>query len=213
MKDLKEKLKNGKIYWVYDYHLALKYDKDGEKLKSLTDSGFIDILQFRGKTINEPAFIEWVRELLPKTNRQKTLVLANDFVESVPKLKLDGVHVGQSDMPLSLARKILGEQYIIGVTARSLEQMKNGELNGADYVGAGTVFPTETKEGLTAKGPEFIAELISNSKIPIFPIGGITLENLPKLTELNIKKVALASCLIVAENPIPLANKIHNMLI
>ena len=209
---VKEKLTNAKLYWVYDRTLSLEKDADGEKLRKLVDSGLIDVLQFRAKDITANEYEEWVLSLLSKIDRSKTIVLANDYAESVEKLNLDGVHVGQNDMPVKLVKKMLGEKYIVGVTARSLEQAKDAEVNGADYIGAGTVFNTGTKLGLVAKGPEFISEIIKETEITVFPIGGIDLSKVPELVKYNIHRTAVASCLLADTDVVALAQEIRNLL-
>ena len=209
---MKEKIVNSCLYWVYDRGLSLEKDADGEKLQRAVDSGLIDILQFRAKEITSVEYEEWVESRLKFVDRSKTLVLANDFAESVEKLELDGVHVGQSDMPVTLVKKMLGDKYIVGVTARSPEQAKDAVSHGADYVGAGTVFNTETKKGLVAKGPAYVADLIAETDITVFPIGGITQDNVKELAEVGIKRVAVASCLLEGEEPEKIASEICKQL-
>ncbi len=209
---LKDKINNSKLYWVYDRGLSLEKDPNGVKLKKAIDSGLIDILQFRAKEITSAEYEEWVSSSLRHVDRSKTIVLANDYVESVEKLGLDGVHVGQNDMPVKLVKRMLGEEYVVGVTARSPEQVKDAEANGADYVGAGTVFNTSTKQGLVAKGPEYISDLIEETGITVFPIGGITEDNINELADLGIKRAAVASCILEADDPENIARTIRNFL-
>ena len=209
---LKEKIDNSKLYWVYDRGLSLEKDPSGEKLKRAIDSGLVDILQFRAKEITSAEYEDWVSSVILKVDRARTVVLANDYVESVEKLGLDGVHVGQNDMPVKLVKRMLGEDYIVGVTARSPEQAKDAEANGADYVGAGTVFNTSTKQGLVAKGPEYVADLIDDTSITVFPIGGITENNISELAEQGIKRAAVASCLLESDQPENIAREIRKFL-
>ena len=211
-KYVKEKLESSKLYWVYDRGLALKHDPDGTKLKRAIDSGLIDFLQFRAKEITTAEYEEWVQSRLQFVDRAKTTVLANDYVESVEKLGLDGVHVGQNDMPVTLVKKMLGGKYIVGVTARSPEQAKDAVSHGADYVGAGTVFNTETKKGLVAKGTAYVADLIEDIEITVFPIGGITQHNAAELAQAGIKRAAVASCLLESDEPEKIAREIRNLL-
>lgn len=190
----------------------MQLDSDGYKLQKVIDSGYVDILQFRAKNSTDNEYEDWVLSKLALVDRSKAIFLANDFVESVTKLTLDGVHVGQNDMPVTLAKKMLGNEHIVGVTVRSMEQTKDAEVHGADYVGAGTVFNTATKRGLVAKGPEYITDLINNTSMTVFPIGGITLENIPALVSGGAKRVAVASCLLESDEPDELASKIRKLL-
>ena len=209
---VKEKLKKSKLYWVYDRGLSLELDPDGKKLQKVIESGSVDVLQFRAKDITDNEYEEWVSSKLSLVDRSKAIFLANDFVESVTRLKLDGVHVGQNDMPVTLVKKMLGSDCIVGVTARSVEQAKDAEVHGADYIGAGTVFNTDTKRGLVAKGPEYVADLINETSVTVFPIGGINLDNTPELVKAGIQRVAVASCLLYSEEPEKLAFQIRNLL-
>ena len=83
---VKEKLKSSTLYWVYDRGLALEHDPDGSKLRRAVDSGLIDLLQFRAKEITTAEYEEWVESRLQFVDRTKTIVLANDYAESVQKL-------------------------------------------------------------------------------------------------------------------------------
>ena len=192
-------LEQSVIYWVYDYDLQMKLDPDLVIFKSLMDSGDIDIVQFRAKGISLDDYLIWSESLLNKLGETDSIVVANDFCEAVDKLGLDGVHIGQSDMPLQEARELLGDK-IIGATARSFEAADNAN-EIADYIGAGTVFQTTTKEGLEPKGPSFIKEMKERVSIPVFPIGGIDSQNAVQLVESGIKKAAIASCLLKADDP------------
>ncbi|MCM8540648.1 MAG: thiamine phosphate synthase [Lentisphaeraceae bacterium] len=209
---MKEKLKSSTLYWVYDRGLALEHDPDGSKLRRAVDSGLIDLLQFRAKEITTAEYEEWVESRLQFVDRTKTIVLANDYAESVQKLGLDGVHVGQNDMPVTLVKKMLGNNYIVGVTSRSPEQAKDAVSHGADYVGAGTVFNTETKKGLVAKGTAYVADLIRDIEITVFPIGGITQDNAKELADAGITRAAVASCLLESDEPEKIALQIRNLL-
>lgn len=209
---LKQRVQQAVLYWVYDFDLCQKLDGNYEILKSLLNSGLIDIIQFRAKNLDEAAYEKWVAEVLPLVNRQTTLVFSNDFVEVVNKLNLDGVHVGQDDMPVEKAREILGDEKLIGATARSEERALLADGQNADYLGVGTVFETSTKQGLTAKGPQFISHIKSLVKCPVFPIGGIEVENAAFLqSETNVGCAAIASCLLRAQNPLLYAEKLKKV--
>jgi thiamine-phosphate pyrophosphorylase len=205
-----KKLENAVIYWVYDYGLYQKFDRKLIIFKELMESGLIDILQFRAKSISLDEYLVWCETLLKKIPESKSLLLANDFCGAVDRLGLDGVHIGQKDLPLPEARELLGSK-IIGATARSMQVALEAEPY-ADYIGAGTVFETTTKQGLNPRGPAFIKEITTKIKKPIFPIGGISSNNASELVEKGIRKAAVASSLMNSAKPFDELVLIHNML-
>ena len=200
---LQQRVKDAVLYWVYDFDLCQKLDADYSILKMLLASDLIDIIQFRAKTLGEVDYALWVKELLPLVVRSKTLVFSNDFVSIVNELDLDGVHVGQDDMTVVDVREVLGADKLIGATARTEERALLAGGQGADYLGVGTVFNTTTKQGLTAKGPQFITHIQSLVNCPVFPIGGIDTENAVLLQkETAVGCAAIASCLLTADEPL-----------
>lgn len=193
-------LNEAKIYWVYDYQLSQKLDAKNCIFRELMESNYIDIVQFRAKNISLSQYLRWSESLLKVLPNNNSLILANDFCESVAILGLDGVHVGQNDLSLEEVRAMLGTK-VIGATARSIEVALEAD-KVADYIGAGTVFETTTKEGLNPAGPEFIKDLSSKVQCPVFPIGGIDSSNVDQLTQLGINKAAVASCLLKSTDPL-----------
>lgn len=196
-----KKLETAKIYWVYDYDLSKKCDEDTRIFQELMATGHIDIVQFRAKNVSLDDYLKWCESLLkfiPENNN--SLIVANDFCESVEVLGLDGVHIGQNDLSLAEARSMLGDK-IIGATARSIDAAIKADRY-ADYIGAGTVFQTTTKAGLKPAGPQFIKDLTEQVQKPVFPIGGINSQNAIQLAEYGIYKAAVASCLLHSKDPL-----------
>ena len=105
----------------------------------------------------------------------------------------EGVHLGQSDMPVNIARRILGNDKIIGATARTKEQAVKAEKDGADYVGSGAVFGTSTKSDAVKMSFETLTEICRSVKIPVTAIGGITKDNVSELKGTGISGVAVVS--------------------
>ncbi|MCH2205840.1 MAG: thiamine phosphate synthase [Lentisphaerales bacterium] len=200
MKSFKNKLLHSKIYWVYDKDLADKYDPDLSLLKLHIESGLIDIIQFRAKKLSSPNYAVWVSSLLDKVDFTDVLTFSNDHVQVSKDLGLDGVHIGADDMPVPQARKLLGEDALIGATARTMARALDSEKSGADYLGVGTVFSTTTKLGLITQGPEFAKSVQDSVKIPVFAIGGINSRNIGELIEQGVTRVAVASNLLNAPN-------------
>ena len=140
--------------------------------------------------------------------------IIDDHVEIVKKVKADGVHLGKLDMPITEARKILGDDYIIGGTANTFEDVKAHYEAGADYIGCGPFRYTTTKSNLSPiLGLEGYRSIVCQMKeagihLPIVAIGGITKEDIPSLMETGITGIALSGSILRAENPIEEMKKI-----
>lgn len=195
-------LQNSNIYWVYDKNLSDQYDPSLKILNKLISSGGIDIIQFRAKDLEYSSYCTWVEKLKAKVDFKNVLTFSNDHISAYKDLDLDGVHVGADDTPVNKARELLGVDCLIGATARTLERALLVDKQGADYLGVGTVFTTTTKQGLTAKGPNFIKDIQNKVKAPVFAIGGIDSQNALELMTVGINKVAVASNLLHTTDPL-----------
>ena len=133
----------------------------------------------------------------------------------VKELQIDGVHLGKNDMPIAEARKILGDDFIIGGTANTFEDVKAHYEAGADYIGCGPFRFTTTKEKLSPiLGLEGYREIIQKMKaenidIPIVAIGGITKEDIPEIMKTGVNGIALSGCILNAKNP---ASETHDIM-
>ncbi len=116
-------------------------------------------------------------------------------------VEADGVHLGQDDLPLAEARNILGKDRLIGISTHTIEQAIEAEKGGADYIGFGPMYHTQTKDtGRTPLGPNAAQELREQIKIPIFGIGGIKLENIAELRPTGMNGIAVLSAVLQAPN-------------
>ena len=140
--------------------------------------------------------------------------IIDDRVELVKELKADGVHLGKNDMPICDAKKILGDEFIIGGTANTLEDVKAHAMSGADYIGCGPFRYTTTKQRLSPiLGLEGYRNIIKGMKakgiqLPIVAIGGITIEDIPGIIKTGVTGIALSGSILNAENPIEETKKI-----
>lgn len=168
-------------------------------LKPVFEAG-IRILQFRSKSLDGDDFIESGRTISKICHKYGALLIVNDDANFCKLIEADGVHLGQSDMPIETARRMLGDEYIIGATAHNLDEAKKAQASGADYIGAGAAFGSKSK--LDAK-PIEIAEyrnITGNISIPVVAIGGISLDNMSALADTGIDGVAVISALFDAED-------------
>jgi thiamine-phosphate pyrophosphorylase len=127
------------------------------------------------------------------TKETRTLITINDYADIALAADADGVHLGQDDLPLREARKIMGKDTIIGISTHSIEQAAEAETNGADYIGFGPVFYTGTKDAGSPKGVDLLRDIRKHIGIPVVAIGGIKLENLVSVLDTGIDAVAVAS--------------------
>ncbi len=176
------------LYAITDCTLAEKSSLYEQVEKAL--QGGVTMIQYRRK----PNLLESEAIQLKKlcANYHVPFII-NDDVELAKKIDADGVHVGQSDMSLLEARRILGTNKIIGVTAKTIEQAKMAEKNGADYLGSGAVFGTNTKKDAKPMELSLFQEICKCVKIPVVAIGGINETNIDALTNTGLSGVAIVS--------------------
>lgn len=155
-------------------------------------------------------------QLKPICKEHKAILIIDDHVELVKKLEVDGVHLGKNDMPISQARQILGEAFIIGGTANTFEDVVQHYRAGADYLGIGPYRFTTTKKNLSpVLGLEGYATILSQMKeahieLPVVAIGGITYEDIPDILRTGVNGIALSGTILRAENPVEETRRILN---
>ncbi len=168
--------------------------------------GGVTFLQLREKHLSRYDFMEEARQLKKICESYRVPFVINDDVVIAREVDADGVHIGQSDMELIEARKVLGEDKIIGVSTKTLEQAVEAEKNGADYLGVGAVFTTDTKKDANAIAIETLKDICETVSIPVVAIGGICKENLMELAGNGIDGIAVVSA-IYASTDIEAASK------
>ncbi|MDE6594081.1 MAG: thiamine phosphate synthase [Oscillospiraceae bacterium] len=157
--------------------------------------GGVGMLQLREKSISEDDYVGKAKSLLKVTKELGIPLIINDSVDAALKSGADGVHLGQSDGRPERAREILGENAIIGVTAKTVEQALSAERAGADYFGCGAVFGSRTKENAVPMSMETLREICAAVSIPVFAIGGINAENAGLLKGSGICGIAVVSAI------------------
>lgn len=190
--------KNMLLYAVTDRMWTGKktlYEQIEEALK-----GGITCLQLREKNLDEEQFLEEALKIKSLCKKYNVPFIINDNVDVAIKSKADGVHVGQHDMQAANVRKLVGDDMIIGVSARTVEQAILAEKNGADYLGVGAVFNTSTKTDASSLAFETLSEICKAVSIPVVAIGGISADNILQLLGLGADGVAVVSAIFSAEN-------------
>ena len=155
-------------------------------------AGGVTMLQLREKQLRGDDLRKAALRIQAICRRYQVPFILDDDVTLARELDCDGVHVGQNDMPAAEARHILGPGKILGVTAKTVEQAKKAEADGADYLGSGAIFVTSTKADALPMSPETLRTIVQSVKIPVAAIGGIHYENLDALRGTGIAGVAVA---------------------
>lgn len=162
-------------------------------------SGGAAVIQLREKNISEEEYIRKAKEVLTVTKKYGIPLIINDNVNVALLSGADGVHLGQTDGDPKAARRILGKNAIIGVTAKSVSQSKAAEAAGADYLGSGAMFVSPTKPGAKALSISELREICSSVSIPVCAIGGINADNVKSLRGSGISGIAVVSAIFGSE--------------
>ena len=189
----KDELKNAlKLYLVTDSDIL----KGRDFYKCIEDAikAGVTMVQLREKNADGKEFLEKAIKLRQITKK------FNDRVDIDMIADADGVHVGQSDIDAMSIRKLIGEDKIIGVSARNVEEAKIAKENGADYLGIGAMFSTSTKDDAKEVSFETLRQITEKVNLPFVLIGGITLDNVDKLKQFNPDGYALVSGILAADD-------------
>lgn len=154
----------------------------------------ISWIQYRDKTSPRRVLYERALQIRAFTRRYGVLFVMNDHADIAAAVDADGVHLGQDDLPIAAARKIVGQR-IVGISTHSVVEAMAAAAAGADYIGFGPIFATATKDAGAPKGSAAIREVCNAVSIPVIAIGGITAERCPALFAAGASGVAVASAL------------------
>ncbi|MDE6851796.1 MAG: thiamine phosphate synthase [Lachnospiraceae bacterium] len=158
-------------------------------------------LQLREKEFSHADIVREAREIQLIAQKYHIPFVINDDIYAAKEINADGVHIGQSDMSYQQARRILGSDKIIGLSAGSLAEATAAEKLGADYIGVGAVFPTDTKEDATSLTMEELQLITQTVSIPVVAIGGINAENLMQLRGTGIDGISVISAIFGQPDP------------
>ena len=163
--------------------------------------GGLTLVQYREKEIDDSIRLPQADQLCQLCHSYGALFIVNDRVDIALAVDADGVHLGQQDVPISVAREILGSQKIIGRSTTNPDEMENAIAEGADYIGVGPVYKTPTKPGKEPAGLKYVEYAASNCSIPWFAIGGINLTNINQVVAAGGERVAVVRAIMEAEQP------------
>ena len=162
--------------------------------------GGVDLIQLRGKTQTLEQLTEIAAELHTITSRAEIPLIINDHALVAQSVPLEGVHVGQDDDPVAVAREKAGRVLLVGKSTHNFEQALAAQREGADYIGFGPIFATPTKPDYQPIGLNEINRVQVAVTLPIFCIGGIKIENLEQVLAAGVRRVAIVSGLLKASD-------------
>lgn len=163
--------------------------------------GGVTLVQLREKEIGGRAYFEKALLVKQITDRYEVPLIIDDRVDVAIACDAAGVHVGASDLPVSVARKLLGPEKIVGATAKTVDAAKKAWEEGADYLGVGAIYPTTTKVVTILTKPETLKAICEAVPIPVTAIGGLNAGNMDILKGCKMDGVAVVSAIMKAEDP------------
>lgn len=186
------------LYAVTDRAWTGKQSLDEQVEEAL--QGGVTLVQLREKRLSKEQLIEEARRITALCHRYGVPLIVNDDYEAALAAGADGVHVGIEDAPVVAIRARAGKNFIIGATAKTVEQAQRAEREGADYLGVGAVFPSPTKQSAIRITNEQLREICASVTIPAVAIGGITQKNVASLKGSDMAGIAVVSAIFGADN-------------
>ena len=163
--------------------------------------GGATILQLREKNKSTMEYIELAEKVHELTKKYNVPLIIDDRIDVVLAVGAEGVHLGKEDMPIATARKILGDDFIIGATAKTVPWALEAYEGGADYLGVGAIYPTTTKVKTVLTSTETLADICKAVPIPVNAIGGLNKTNIDVLAGIPIAGICVVSAIMKAESP------------
>ena len=192
-----------RLYGIVD--LGYMEESDVARVAQQMIEGGVDLIQLRGKGKSLDELAGCAARLHELTAKSSTPLIVNDHAEIAREIPVEGVHVGQDDDPIKVARRKAGRQIVVGKSTHSLEQALAAQREGADYIGFGPIFATPTKPDYPPIGLTDIKQVHAEVNLPIFCIGGINIDNLQTVIDAGAKRVVMVSALLKAHNVVDYA--------
>lgn len=170
-----------------------------EKVETACRSG-VTIIQLREKNLTTNQYYQLAKQVKEITDAYQVPLIIDDRLDICLAVDAAGLHIGDDELPVSVARKVLGPEKILGVTAKTVKRALEAETSGADYLGTGAIFPTTTKENAPITLISTLKTICQMVAIPVVAIGGLTSENIDQLAATGIAGVAVVRDLMQAED-------------
>ncbi|MCT4595955.1 MAG: thiamine phosphate synthase [Anaeromicrobium sp.] len=192
-------LDDKKLYLVTDMS-NFSFEELLQRVKKAIEGG-CSLVQIREKSASSKEFYERAIRMKNLCEKHGALFIVNDRIDIALAVDAHGIHLGQSDLSIDIAKKLLGKDKIIGISANNIKDAKEAEEKGAHYIGVGAIFPTTTKNNAEHVDLDTLYHIQSNINIPVYAIGGINLDNACKISNKKIHGIALSSCILKANCP------------
>ena len=163
--------------------------------------GGVTLLQLREKDKTTREYIDLANKVHALTKKYNVPLIIDDRVDVALAIDAEGVHVGQSDMPVSMVRELMGNDKIVGATTKTVEQAVEACAQGADYLGVGAIYPTTTKVKTVITSTETLSNICSTVPIPVNAIGGLNKDNIDILKGITIAGICVVSAIMKADDP------------
>ncbi len=163
--------------------------------------GGLTLVQHRDKEAEDGVRLAIAQQLCDLCHRYQALFIVNDRIDIALAVGADGVHLGQQDLPLALARQLLGAQRLIGRSTKNPDELQRAIAEGADYIGVGPVYATPTKAGRAAVGLDYVRYAVSQATMPWFAIGGIDQDTVAEVLAAGARQVAVVRAIMQADQP------------
>jgi thiamine-phosphate pyrophosphorylase len=163
--------------------------------------GGLRLVQYRDKTADNSVRLENARQLQQLCQQYQATFIVNDHIDVALAVDADGVHLGQQDFPMDVARRLMGPGKIIGRSTTNIAELEGAIAEGADYIGVGPVYETPTKPGKTAAGDAYLAYAKAHAPMPWYAIGGVDAENLEAVMAMGADRVAVVRAIMAAPDP------------
>ncbi|HEY2908681.1 MAG TPA: thiamine phosphate synthase, partial [Gemmataceae bacterium] len=183
-----------------------------ERVIERAAAGGANVFQLREKQLSDRDLLATAKNVRRWTRQADALFIVNDRPDIARFAEADGVHLGQDDVPVKEARAILGPDALIGISTHSLDQVRQAILDGADYLGIGPTFPSPTKAFAAFPGLEFVREASRETSLPLFALGGIESANVAAVAAAGARRIAVSSCLALADDPEAVARALRTAL-
>jgi thiamine-phosphate pyrophosphorylase len=203
-------LSEWRLYGIID--LGYIEESNAASVAGQMIEGGVDLIQLRGKRKSLDELAGLAARLHELTTKSSTPLIVNDHAEIASQLPVEGVHVGQDDDTIEVARRKAGRALLIGKSTHSLEQALAAQREGADYIGFGPIFATPTKPDYAPIGLTDIRRVHTEIGLPIFCIGGINIDNLQSVIDAGAKRVVMVSALLKAHSIVDYARCASEML-
>lgn len=197
------------LYLVTDSHMG---KGSVEEIVEKALRGGVTLVQLREKEGDTGELFRKAERLKRVTDAYKVPLIIDDRIDVMLAVNAAGVHVGQSDMPVAEARRLIGAERILGVSARTVKEAVRAEQDGADYLGVGAVFPTGTKKDAKLISRELLKEITEAVSIPVTAIGGIRKDNIPLCRGTGVQGFAVVSAIMAAKEPEREAEELNRII-